>query len=397
MDAARAGGRFVANSPHAAGLIAGDGVHLSCRRELSAAAVGGCHKLGLGSIGYGLLLGCIGVGALGGLMLGSSKCQERKAATRLSCSHRPRSAGAPSPPRHGATQTEPAQGPGHRSACAARYQTPAHGAPQERRWTACSGRAEPAFAITGPASVRNDQRRRQSSGGAVTVSHDRTFERMLRMPQLGPPPPMADETCRSQTKARVVPGSGLALLLRSAAVGCELQADVAQLVERCHGKAEVSGSIPDVGSFFVPQAHQQLGTLFVPGCPLLSFRARATNHQHRSQKCALPRDRAPLGPQYGKQEVSGSNPDVGLLSSLLPSPTGRVWRVEEEGRRPSPIAGGAKADVIGRTVPMRPAGCALTALTNVLAAPITSRRRRHESPRSAPCPSDEGCCPSSTT
>jgi hypothetical protein len=38
----------------------------------------------------------------------------------------------------------------------------------------------PGLRITGPAGVRNDQRRRQSPDEFVTVRHNRTFERMLR-------------------------------------------------------------------------------------------------------------------------------------------------------------------------------------------------------------------------
>jgi hypothetical protein len=64
----------------------------------------------------------------------------------------------------------------------------------------------PGLRITGPASVRDGQRLRQSFDEFITVRHDRTFERMLRTLQLGPTPAlMADETRRAQTDAQVVP------------------------------------------------------------------------------------------------------------------------------------------------------------------------------------------------
>src|SRR5277367_4289349 len=77
---------------------------------------------------------------------------------------------------------------------------------------------------------------------------------------------------------------------------------------------------------------------------------------------------------HGKQEVSGSIPDVGLLSSLLPSPTG-------QGRAGTHAAGGVCFSGASRT-PWR--------------HPSPHRRGRHESPRSAPCLSDAGCCGTAT-
>jgi hypothetical protein len=61
---------------------------------------------------------------------------------------------------------------------------------------------------------------------------------------------MADETRRAQTDAPDRPGDlGWPSSSGPAAVGCQRQADVAQLVEHRHGKAGVKGSSPFVGSF----------------------------------------------------------------------------------------------------------------------------------------------------
>jgi hypothetical protein len=80
--------------------------------------------------------------ARGGLMSGSTKCQDRKAATRFELRTSTASSRRSSPRRHGATQTEPAQGLEHRSACAAAY---THASAQRSREghqrTAGSGRA----------------------------------------------------------------------------------------------------------------------------------------------------------------------------------------------------------------------------------------------------------------
>ena len=106
---------------------------------------------------------------------------------------------------------------------------------------------------------------------------------------------------------------------------------------------------------------------------------------------------------HGKQEVSGSIPDVGLLSSLLPSPTGQGLAgavVDEDGpeilahsRRSRSLRAPSSAAryPCGRRV------CFSGASRTPWRHPSPHRRGRHESPRSAPCLSDAGCCPSSTT
>jgi hypothetical protein len=152
-------------------------------------------------------------------------------------------------------------------------QTPAHSAPVR----STNGRqvvvqADPGLRITGPAGVRDGQRRRQSPDEFVTVGHERTFERMLRTPKLGPTGsdggrnvPGTDETPKSSPWCRA------SLLLRSAsgpaAVGCEHQADVAQLVEHRHGKAGVKGSSPFVGS---PFSYRNVTAVRYHFCPRLS-------------------------------------------------------------------------------------------------------------------------------
>ena len=71
MDAARAGGRFVANSPTLLALIARATVFIfPAGATWALLPLVARHKLGLGSIGYGLLLGCVGVGALGAATFG---------------------------------------------------------------------------------------------------------------------------------------------------------------------------------------------------------------------------------------------------------------------------------------------------------------------------------------
>ena len=140
-------------------------------------------------------------------------------------------------------------------------QTPAHSAPRATDGRQVVVETHPGLRITGPASVRDGQRRRQSFDELVTIGHDRIFERMLRTLQLRPTgshggrnAPGTDERPGHPRGAEPASSSG------PAPVALTRQADVAQLVERCHGKAEVSGSIPDVGS---PPTHA-----FLPQCRL---------------------------------------------------------------------------------------------------------------------------------
>jgi MFS family permease len=71
LDAARAGGRYVANSPTLLALIARATVFIfPAGATWALLPLVARHKLGLGSIGYGLLLGCVGVGALGAATFG---------------------------------------------------------------------------------------------------------------------------------------------------------------------------------------------------------------------------------------------------------------------------------------------------------------------------------------
>ena len=196
-------------------------------------------------------------------------------------------------------------------------QTPAHSAPVR----GTDGRqvvveTDPGLRITGPASVRNDQRRRQSPDEFVTVRHDRTFERMLRTLQLGPTGSDGGRNVSVTDERPGPPGDlGWPSSYGAAAVGCGLQADVAQLVERVHGKEEVNGSTPAVGSVF----YRNVTAVRYHFCPRLSsfvHRTRAANPSTGVKNGALPRDRASLGSQHGKEGVGGSSPRVGL--SLLP-------------------------------------------------------------------------------
>jgi MFS family permease len=71
LDAARAGGRYVANSPTLLALIARATVFIfPAGATWALLPLVARNKLGLGSIGYGLLLGCVGVGALGAATFG---------------------------------------------------------------------------------------------------------------------------------------------------------------------------------------------------------------------------------------------------------------------------------------------------------------------------------------
>jgi MFS family permease len=71
LDAARAGGRYVANSPTLLALIARATLFIfPAGATWALLPLVARNKLGLGSIGYGLLLGCVGVGALGAATFG---------------------------------------------------------------------------------------------------------------------------------------------------------------------------------------------------------------------------------------------------------------------------------------------------------------------------------------
>jgi MFS family permease len=87
LDAARAGGRYVANSPTLLALIARATVFIfPAGATWALLPLVARHKLGLGSIGYGLLLGCVGVGALGAATFGPAL---RKRATPACSMRRP--------------------------------------------------------------------------------------------------------------------------------------------------------------------------------------------------------------------------------------------------------------------------------------------------------------------
>jgi hypothetical protein len=92
-----------------------------------------------------------------------------------------------------------------------------------------------------------------------------------------------------------------------------LSADVAQLVERVHGKDEVKGSSPFVGSRFLTATSPRFDTIFVHGCPLLSTSRGRQIPSTGVKYGALPRDRAPLESPHGKEGVIGSSPMLGLL------------------------------------------------------------------------------------
>src|SRR6201999_204474 len=69
--AIRAGGRYVANSPVLLALIARSvGFVFFAGAIWALLPLVARHRLGLGSAGYGLLLGCVGIGALLAATLG---------------------------------------------------------------------------------------------------------------------------------------------------------------------------------------------------------------------------------------------------------------------------------------------------------------------------------------
>jgi MFS family permease len=71
LDATRAGGRFVANSPALLGLIARAALFVfPAGATWALLPLVASNKLGLGSGGYGLLLGCVGLGAIGAATFG---------------------------------------------------------------------------------------------------------------------------------------------------------------------------------------------------------------------------------------------------------------------------------------------------------------------------------------
>jgi hypothetical protein len=76
-------------------------------------------------------------------------------------------------------------------------------------------------------------------------------------------------------------GAELASSSGPAPLALTRQADVAQLVERCHGKAEVSGSIPDIGSPFRYRTVTAARYTFFRSCPALS-KPHIEKSQHRS-------------------------------------------------------------------------------------------------------------------
>jgi MFS family permease len=71
LDAARAGARYVANSPTLLALIVRATVFIfPAGATWALLPLVARHKLGLGAIGYGLLLGCVGIGALAAATFG---------------------------------------------------------------------------------------------------------------------------------------------------------------------------------------------------------------------------------------------------------------------------------------------------------------------------------------
>ena len=71
VDAARAGARFVANSPILLALIVRAGAFIfPAAATWALLPLVARHKLGLGSTGYGVLLACVGVGALAAASFG---------------------------------------------------------------------------------------------------------------------------------------------------------------------------------------------------------------------------------------------------------------------------------------------------------------------------------------
>jgi hypothetical protein len=122
-------------------------------------------------------------------------------------------------------------------------QTPTHSAPRATDRRQIVVETHPSLRITGPASVRDDQRRRQSPDEFITVRHDRTFERVLRTLQLGPTGSHGGRNALvTEERPRWRRGPERASSSGVAAVGYGRHADVAQLVERIHGKEGVRGS-----------------------------------------------------------------------------------------------------------------------------------------------------------
>jgi hypothetical protein len=78
------------------------------------------------------------------------------------------------------------------------------------------------------------------------------------------------------------------------------------------GKHGVASSNLAVGSTFSTATSPQSDTLFVQGCPLLSFRRGRRIVSTGVKNGALPSDRAPLESRHGKAEVPGSIPGVGF-------------------------------------------------------------------------------------
>ena len=70
VEALWAGGRYVRFYPDRATVaVPGGPLHPGCQRDLGAAASGGSRNLHLGSAGYGLLLGMVGIGAVAGALV----------------------------------------------------------------------------------------------------------------------------------------------------------------------------------------------------------------------------------------------------------------------------------------------------------------------------------------
>jgi hypothetical protein len=106
-----------------------------------------------------------------------------------------------------------------------------------------------------------------------------------------------------------------------------------------HGKDEVKGSSPFVGSFL----YRKLTSSSVHFCPRLSSSVHRGGQRIIStgvKNDALPRDRALPDSQHGKQEVSGSSPDVGLSFLLSRAASGphALGHVRRSARYPHRLA-----------------------------------------------------------
>ena len=108
------------------------------------------------------------------------------------------------------------------------------------------------------------------------------------------------------------------------------RADVAQLVERVHGKDEVAGSTPAVGSLFLPQRHQQFGIVFCSICPLLSAERKQRITNQGAENGVLPKRRAPLDRLLTMDALYRLS-YVGLARAMLPA------RRPESASRPSSV------------------------------------------------------------